>query len=82
MLAALVLLSAATLLFVGYAGHNAMVGGDRNGSALTVLCIRTGNYLSAGAILLGLGGKGRGRWLAFAGGCFILFLWLGQGMSL
>jgi|SRR6516164_9381809 hypothetical protein len=73
-LAALVFLSAAILLFIGYAGHNAMVGGDRNGSALTLLCIRSGNYSSAGAILLSLGGKGPGRWLAFAGGCFILLL--------
>jgi hypothetical protein len=44
-LAALILLSAATLLFFGYAGHSAAVRGDRNGNAITLLCIRSGNYL-------------------------------------
>jgi hypothetical protein len=81
-LAALISVSVATLLFVGYAAHNAAVGGDRNGNAISLLCIRSGNYLSVAAILLSLVGKGRGRWLALAGGCFMLFLWLGQGMSL
>jgi hypothetical protein len=81
-LAALISVSVATLLFVGYAGHNAAIGGDRNGNAISLLCIRSGNYLSLAAILLGLGGKGRARWLALVGGCFMLFLWLGQGMSL
>lgn len=71
-----------TLLFIGYAGHNAAVGGDRGGNSISLLCIRSGNYLSLGAILLSLGGKGRGRWLAFAGGCFIFVLWFAQGMSL
>ena len=81
-LAALFFLSTATLLFVGYAGHNAAVGGDRAGNAISLLCIRCGNYLSLGAILLSLGGKGRGRWLALTGGCFIFVLWFAQGMSL
>ena len=81
-LAALVLLLTTTLLFVGYAGHNAAIGGDRGGSPISLFCIRSGNYLSLGAILLSLGGKGHGRWLALTGGCFIFVLWFAQGMSL
>ena len=81
-LAALVLLSTTTLLFVGYAGHNAAIGGDRGGNAISLLCIRSGNYLSLGAILLSLGGRGRGRWLILIGGCCIFVLWFAQGMSL
>ena len=81
-LAALVFLSLAGLLFVGYAAHNIAVGGDRNGNAATLLCIRAGNYLSVGAVFLSLGAKGRGRWTALLGGCFFLLLWLAQGMSL
>jgi hypothetical protein len=81
-LAALISLSLAALLFVAYAAHNTAVGGDRNGNATILLCIRFGNYLSLAAMLLGLVGNGRGRWLALVGGCFTLFLWVGQGMSL
>jgi hypothetical protein len=80
--AALVFLSLAGLLFVGYAAHNVAVGGDRNGNATTLLCIRAGNYLSVGAVFLSLGAKGRGRWAALLGGCFFLLLWLAQGISL
>jgi len=80
--AALVLVSLAGLLFVGYAAHNVAVGGDRNGSASTLLCIRAGNYLSVGAVILSLGAKGKGRWFPLLGGCFFLLLWLAQGMSL
>lgn len=81
-LIALISLSIATLLFVGYAAHNMAVGGDRNGNAIILLCIRAGNYLSVAAVLLGLAGNGRGRWLAVVGGCLTLFLWFGQGISL
>ena len=81
-LAALLSLSVAALLFVCYAAHNIAAGGDRNGSATILLCIRIGNYTSLAAILLGFAGSGRARWLALLGGCLTLFLWFGQGMSL
>jgi len=81
-LAALISVSVAAILFVAYAIHNIAVGGDGNGNATTLLCIRTGNYLSVAAMLLSLAGTGRERWLTFIGGCFTLFLWVGQGMSL
>jgi hypothetical protein len=80
--AALVFLSLAGLLFVGYAAHNVAVGGDRNGNATTLLCIRAGNYLSVGTVILSLGANGKGRWSALFGGCFFLLVWLAQGMSL
>ncbi len=81
-LGALLCLSAAALLLVGYLAHNLATGGDRNGSALTLLCIRSGNYLCLAAVLLSLCGRGRSRWAAMVGACFILFIWLSQGMSL
>jgi len=80
--ASLILLSLSGLLFVGYAVHNVAVGGDHNGNATTLFCIRAGNYLSVGAVFLSLGAKGRCRWAVLLGGCFFLILWLGQGMSL
>src|SRR5690242_14693978 len=75
-LTALVSLSLSALLFVGYVAHNMAIGGDRNGNATILLCIRAGNYLSIAAVLLSLAGKSRGRWLALFGGCLTLFLWL------
>jgi hypothetical protein len=82
LLAALILVSLSFLLFVAYAAHNVIIGGDRNGSATTILWIKTGNTLSFLAGVLSLAGKGRGRWLALAGGCLMLLLWFAQGMSL
>jgi Mn2+/Fe2+ NRAMP family transporter len=78
----LLLISMSAVLYVAYAGHNVMIGGDRNGNAMTVLCIKTGNSLSFLGILASLAGNGKGRWATFASGCFMLFLWFGQGMSL
>jgi hypothetical protein len=37
--------------------------------------LRIGTYLCLAAVILGLGGTGKGRWLAFSGGCFLLILW-------
>jgi hypothetical protein len=68
--------------FASYSIHNAFIGGDRNGSEAALFWIRSGNYLSIGAIVLSIGGKGKGRWAALFVGCGMLFLWLGQGMSL
>ena len=79
-LGALNSLSLSVVLFVGYATHNVLVGGDQGGSSNILLCIRSGNYLALAAVLAGLGGKGLGR--STAGGCIILFLWFGQGASL
>ncbi len=81
-LAVLVLLSLGGLLFLGYAAHNVAAGGDRNGNATTLLCIRVGNYLSVVIVILSLAAKGKGRWAALLGGCFLLLFWLAQGMSL
>jgi hypothetical protein len=81
-LIALLSVSLVALLFVAYTAHNVAVGGDRNGNATTLLCIRSGNYLSLASVVLGLMGKGRGRWSALFGGCFFLLFWLAQGMSL
>jgi heme/copper-type cytochrome/quinol oxidase subunit 2 len=77
---ALVLISA--LMFAGYAGHNAMIGGDQGGNSTTLLLIKTGNSLSFLGIVLGLIGKGRGRFASTIAGCCTLFLWFWQGMSL
>ena len=74
--------SASGLLFIGYLVHNVAMGGDRNGSAVTLLCIRSGNNLCLAAILLSLCGRGRARWMAVIGACFIMFIWLSEGMSL
>ena len=78
----LILVSLATLLFVGYAVHNATIGGDQGGTSATMLIIKTGNTLSFFAVVVGLWGKGTARWAAVVGGCFMLFLWFWQGMSL
>jgi hypothetical protein len=77
---ALVLISA--LLFGGYAAHNALIGGDQGGNSATLLLIKTGNSLSFLGIVLGLIGKGRGRFASPIAGCCTLFLWFWQGMSL
>jgi heme/copper-type cytochrome/quinol oxidase subunit 2 len=77
---ALVLISA--LMFAGYAVHNAMIGGDQGGSSTTLLLIKTGNALSFLGIVLGLIGKGRGRFASAIAGCCILLLWLWQGIGL
>lgn len=79
---ALTSISLTAMLFVGYATHNAVVGGDRGGGSNTLFCIRLGTYLAVVTVLLSLGGKGLGRWAALLGGCLILFLWFWQGMSL
>jgi len=79
---ALILVSLSVLLFVAYGTHNASIGGDRNGSALSLLIIRTGNSLSLLGVLACLGGQGRARWSILISGSFMLFLWFGQGMSL
>ena len=79
---ALALVSLAALMFVGYGVHNAMIGGDQGGNAMTVLLIKTGNSLSFLGVIIGFVGTGRGRWAAVAGGCLTLFLWFWQGMSL
>jgi len=81
-LVALVSLSLTAMLFVGYSIHNVLIGGDQGGNANTLLCIRSGTYLAVASILASLGGQGRGRWAALAGGCLTLFLWFWQGISL
>jgi hypothetical protein len=79
---ALVLVSLSAILFVAYAVHNVIIGGDRNESAMTVLCIKTGNSLAFVGAIASLGGEGKDRWAVLISGCFLLFLWFGQGMSL
>jgi hypothetical protein len=78
---ALVCASASALLLVGYLVHNIAIGGDRSRSASTLLCIRSGNYLCVAAILFSLFGRGQARWAAMLGACFIMFIWLSEGMS-
>jgi hypothetical protein len=76
------LVSLAALLFIGYSGHNAIIGGDQGGTATTIPLIKIGNSLSFFGVIMGLGGKGRQRWVAVGAGCLTLFLWLWQGVSL
>lgn len=79
---ALLLVSVALLTWVGYGIHNAIIGGDKGGNAATVTLIKMGNTLSFLGVIVGLAGKGRGRWAAVILGSLSLFLWFCQGMSL
>lgn len=78
----LALLTASALLFVTFATYNALIGRDRNGSQTALLFIRTGNYLSLLATVVGLTGNGKGRWATLGGGIAFLFLWFSEGMGL
>jgi hypothetical protein len=80
--AGLVLLSFSVLWFAAYGARNALIGGDGNGSMTTLTFIRTGNYLSLFGVISSLAGKGKDRWPALVGSCFMLFLWFAEGMSL
>lgn len=79
---AISLAALAAILFVVYAARNIIIGGDPNIGAFTLWCIRIGNYLALGAIVLSFLGKGRGRWSALVGGALMLLLWIAQGISL
>lgn len=79
---AILLAAVAAVLFVVYALRNIVVGGDPNIGRFTLRCIRIGNYVSLGAVILSLPAKGRGRWAAFVGGALMLLLWIAQAISL
>jgi hypothetical protein len=81
-LLSLVLVTLSIIVLVAYMAHNALTGGDRNGSSTILTFIRTGNYLSLLGALVSLAGKGKARWLALIGGCVMLFIWFSKGMSL
>lgn len=71
--------SLAGLLFLGCViriiSMNEWAGQDAGGVPTSFLYLRVGTYLSFAAVVLGLAGKGKGRWLIFSGGCFLLLLW-------
>jgi hypothetical protein len=81
-LTAILSILASAVLFVSYAALNATGNRYPYGNSVTLRCIPVGNYLSLASMLLGIAGKGKGRWLTLASGGLMLILWLDQGMSL
>ena len=74
---ALVAASLSGLLFLVYAGHNFAANSNGGGVGYATptdfLFIRSGCYLSLASVILGLGGKGGGRWSALAIGGWLFW---------
>jgi hypothetical protein len=81
-LVALVLVTLSVIFLATFVAYNALVRGSGNGDETTLIFIRAGNYISLGAALASLTGKGKTRWPAFVAACLMLFIWFSEGMSL